>query len=112
MTFNAAFQMAWSHCKAVTPPRVLQPGVCVVAVPSYSEAFISHHTSVLDLMYTVWTAHSGESGGISDSESWYGIAQARAIAESKEMNGVFHFSLMRTVVVFGHRGEWNNKSCQ
>lgn len=45
--------MAWSHCKAVTPPRVLQPGVCVVAVPSYSEAFISHHTSVLDLMYTV-----------------------------------------------------------
>lgn len=32
MTFNTAFQMAWSHCKAVTPPRVLQPGVCVVAV--------------------------------------------------------------------------------
>lgn len=32
MTFNAAFQMAWSHCNAVTPPGVLQPGVCVAAM--------------------------------------------------------------------------------
>lgn len=71
----------------------------------WTKAFISYHASILDLIYTIRPARSGKSGGISDSESWYGIAQARAIAKAKETNGVFHFSLMRTSGVFGHRGE-------